>query len=261
MLKHRLGVQPNVDSAAQLDENYFLGFEDQVLPRVSEKRELYRTVSESDSEPPRPEDDLISLRALSYALRIDSTTIRDWVERGKLVPDRAPKVSGREGFFFRRDRIETIRLSLRAPGIPITSGEWRQEFVDFARSRQMSKSYKPVLLKALLKVVDRNGVAAVDAVVEAFHAFYLERERQGLPLEFGNTIFRDGANIPSNTIKTLIIKNPLDRFIIKGFLEYDKPNELIRFVPQLWNELRFYELMDILSSADEQLNYYYSRGE
>ncbi len=259
MLKHRLGLQTNFESSAHLDENYFLGFEDQVVPRVSEKREPYHTSSEPDSELPRPEDDLISLRALSYALRIDSTTIRDWVERGKLVPDRAPKGSGREGFFFRRDRIETIRLGLSAPGIPITSGEWRQEFVDFARSRQMSKSYKPVLLKALLNVVDRNGFAAVDAVVEAFHAFYLERERQELPLEFGNTIFRNGANIPLNTIKNLIIKNPLDRFIIKGFLEYDKRDETIRFVPQLWNELRFYELMDILTSADEQLNYYYSR--
>lgn len=261
MLKHRLGLQTDFDSSAHLDENYFLGFEDQVLPCVSEKREPYDTSSNLNPDAPRPEDDLISLRALSYALRIDSTTIRDWIERGKLVPDRSPTGAGREGFFFRRDRIEAIRSSLSAPGIPITSSEWRQEFVDFARSRQMSKSYKPVLLKALLKVVDRNGVAKVDAVVEAFHSFYLERERQSLPLEFGNTIFQNGANIPPNTIKNLIIKNPLDRFIIKGFLEYDKHDETIRFVPQLWNELRFYELMDILSTADEQLNYYYNRGK
>jgi hypothetical protein len=34
---------------------------------------------------------------------------------------------------------------------------------------------------------------------------------------------------------------------------------VVRFAPQLWNELRFWELLDIQQSADEQLSYYYSR--
>lgn len=261
MIKHRLGLQSDSDSAARLDEQYFLGFEDKVVARVGEKRGSYDASSDFEPDVPQPEDDLISLRALSYALRIDTTTIRSWIERGKLVPDRHAQGSGREGFFFRRDRIDAIRRTMGASGTPKTSDEWRQEFVDFARSRQMTKSYKPVLLQAILSVVDRNGAASMDSVVQAFHAFYIDREQQGLPLEIGDSPFSNGANISLNVVKTLIIKNPLERFIIKGFLEYDKQEETVRFIPQIWNELRLYELMDIHASIDEQLRYYYNRSK
>jgi hypothetical protein len=52
----------------------------------------------------------------------------------------------------------------------------------------------------------------------------------------------------------------LDRFLIKHFLEYDAEVRVVRFAPQLWQELRFYELLDIQASVDEQLRYYYERG-
>jgi len=87
MRRHNLGVHE--DDA--IDENYFEGFEAQAIG--------YRAVHESpgDHQPEinstgaatRPEDDLISLRALSYLLRIGTTTIRNWIERGRLSPDRA----------------------------------------------------------------------------------------------------------------------------------------------------------------------------
>jgi hypothetical protein len=34
----------------------------------------------------------------------------------------------------------------------------------------------------------------------------------------------------------------------------------LRIAPQLWQELRHYEMMDVLKSADEQIAYYYKRG-
>jgi hypothetical protein len=208
-----------------------------------------------------PEDDLISLRALSYALRIDIQTVRrSWIETGKLQPDVTRQTGLREAYFFRRDRLESIRRTFVREQVPSSSAEWRQEFLDYARSRNLTKSYKPVLLKALLKLVDRNGKVQMDDLAREFHDFYLQRQRQGLPVEFDVPLLEDPASAERAALKRLIVKNPLDRFIIKGYLEYSAADGVVRFAPQLWSELRFYELLDIQASADEQLRYYYDRG-
>jgi hypothetical protein len=61
-------------------------------------------------------------------------------------------------------------------------------------------------------------------------------------------------------LRQLIVKNPLERFLIKGFLEYIPEEGIVRFAPQLWSDLRYWELLDIERSADEQVQYYYSRA-
>jgi hypothetical protein len=260
MVRHALGVQPS--DAAQIDEHYFLDFEAQAAqrgPRIGEAAERYRAAPEDSGTTVPPEDDVITMRALSYALRVDTTTVRAWVERGKLAPDKRLEQGGRESLFFRRDRLDAIRRALALDDAPGSGAEWRQAFLDFARSRNLSKSYKPVLLRALLRIVDRNGEASIDALAHEFHSYYLERERAGLPVEFGGPLARPGALGPAD-VKQLIVKFPLDRFVIKGFLEYSTRDGVVRFAPALWRELRAYELLDVLSSADEQLRYYYGRN-
>ena len=51
----------------------------------------------------------------------------------------------------------------------------------------------------------------------------------------------------------------IERFLIKGFLEYAPQAGIIRFVPRLWNGLRYYEVAKVLQQADQQLQYYYNR--
>jgi len=54
--------------------------------------------------------------------------------------------------------------------------------------------------------------------------------------------------------------NPLERFLIKNYFEYYPDEGVLRIAPQLWQELRHYEMMDVLKSADAQITYYYNRG-
>ncbi len=176
------------------------------------------------------------------------------------MADGQPASSERDGFFFRRDRVEAIRREFVRVSRPGTSAEWRQEFLDFASSRNLTKSYKPVFLKALLRMVDRNGTVAIDDLVREFHAFYLQRQQDGKPTEFGVPLLNDATTASHEAIKQLVVRNPLDRFIIKGFLEYTPSDGTVRFSPVLWSELRFYELLDVQNSADEQLRYYFERG-
>lgn len=257
MRRHHLGV---IDDET-LDEEYFVGFESQELApdRVRDERKGYEAGSNTFLPVP-PEEDLVSLRALSYILRVDTTTIRAWIERGQLTPDRHSGSSRGEGIFFRRDRIEAIQANMGRARRPVTGAEWRQEFLDFARSRNLTKSYKPVLLKALIKLVNRRGEVLLDALVAEFHAFYLERHQRGLPVEFGVPLLADPSLASPAEVRRLVLRYPLDRFLIQGFLEFDPASEIVRFASPLWTELRAHELLEVLVNADEQLDYYYTRG-
>ena len=263
MLRNNLGVVVSVSPTNQLDESYFADFEAQAgsgRRRIADFQAVYTIETATDQGIAlRPEDDLISLRALSYALRVDSTTLRRWIEQGKLQPDQPSSVANRDGYFFRRDRIEPIRSQMLRTAQPTNGSAWRQEFLDFARSRNLTKSYKPVLLNALLKLVNRNGEVRLDDLTHAFKAFYVQRQQQGLPTEFGVPLLADPTAASEAQIKQLIVRYPLDRFLIKGFLEYLPQTGIVRFAPQLWSELRFYELLDVQQRIDEQLRYYYDQ--
>lgn len=260
MQRHQLGL-PSPD-ATTLDEDYFLSFEAQAsVPQLRESRSGYDTGEKSQAVSAPAVDDLISLRALSYELRVDLYTARDWIERGRLQPDQTVQQGAREAYFFRRDRVENIRRELIGAARPATGAEWRQEFLDFVRGRNLTRSYKPVMLRALLQLVDRNGEAPLDDVATEFHTFYLRRHHDGLPVEFGVPLLADPTRADHRAIKQLIVKHPLERFIIKGFLIYDAASDIVRFAPQLWGELRLYDFLDIQKSLDEQIRYYYeARG-
>ncbi len=171
MLENNLGLKLAQGNSEKLriDTDYFEAFEarKQLLNlKLQESRQAYSTdssgnnsgdVNDTNTINLNPEEDLISVNALGYALRIDPNTLRRWIESGKLQVDGSQIVRERSNYFVRRDRIEKIREDLNLQARPVSSDEWRQEFLDYAKSRILSKSYKPVLVKALFKLVDREG--------------------------------------------------------------------------------------------------------
>jgi hypothetical protein len=255
-----------------IDHDYFMAFEARkslLSYHVAEASQGYST-GPSTSVPGalrdeqtidlKPEEDFISLNALSYALRVDPVRVRRWVESETLRPDIVQVLGERTSYYFRRDRIEQIRKSLGIDNIPISSEEWKQEFLDFAKSRKLSKSYKPVMLKALFKLVDREGKVNIDDLVKEFKGYYVRQAEAGKPLEYGASLLADPTRVSDSAIKRLIITNPLERFLIKNFIAYFPEEGVLQIAPQLWQALRQYEVIDALKSADEQINYYVARN-
>jgi len=268
MLQNSLGLRQAQSSSQMLtiDPDYFANFEAQrqlLIRKISESRQDYTPDSSQETKEEtidlEPAEDLISLNALGYALRVDPNRLRRWLESGKLQADGDQKIGERHNYYFRRDRIEQIRTELNLQAKPVASDEWRQEFLDFAKSRNLSRSYKPVLVKALFKLIDREGKVNMDDLVREFRDFYIQRANQGLPVETGATLLNDPAAVSDNELKRLIITNPLQRFLIKNYLEYHQDEGIVQIAPQLWHDLRYYEMMDVLKSAGEQITYYYSR--
>lgn len=280
MMEHGLGLRTVSGNTEKLtiDSDYFSAFEAmksilshdmRELGQVRESGQNYATGSSTpnsdtatDEQPIdlKPEEDLISLSALGYTLRVDPMRVRRWVENEKLRPDVSQTSGERTTYYFRRDRIEQIRKSLSLESIPTSSDEWKQEFLDFAKSRNLVKSYKPVMLKAFFKLVDREGKVKMDDLVKEFRGYYTQRANEGQPLEYGTSPLSDPAKPSDNAIKRLIITNPLERFLIKHFMEYFPEEEVLRIAPQLWQALHYYEVIDTLKRADEQIEYYYARG-
>ncbi|MFV9507811.1 MAG: restriction endonuclease [Oscillochloridaceae bacterium umkhey_bin13] len=261
MYDHQLGTTLAAGPANQLDEDFFLAFEARASnrpPMVATPQVEYQLGEAPNAEAVHPAEDLISMRTLGYQLRIDPYTVQDWVRSGKILADSTVTLGQRESYFFRRDRIEVIRSQLNLQHTPTSAEEWRQAFLDFNREVRLTRSYKPVFLRALLASVDRNGAANIDDVTRAFHAFYLQRQRKGLPTELDGDL-SDPSQATPDEIKKLLIKYPLDRFILKHFLSYDKQASVIRFAPQLWLELRYYELVEIQQQIERQLDHYYER--
>lgn len=261
MGRHQLGLLSEGAAGPQLDEPYFLAFEAQAAIRpgqIQESHGPYTAGAEPAGAPALAAADLISLRALSYELRVDPYTILDWVRGGRLRPDSIVSTGQRESYFFRRDRLTTIRSQLSRSALPTSGPEWRQAFLDFVRGRNLTRSYKPALLKVLLQSVDRNGAAQIGEIAQGFIAFYRRRQLDGLPTE-GDGPLSDPSTASLDAVQALIVKHPLERFRIQGFLQYDPAAGIVRFAPPLWAELRAYEILDIQAAADAQLQHYYRR--
>ena len=116
------------------------------------------------------------------------------------------------------------------------------------------------MVKAVFKLVDRDGKVKMDDLVKEFREFYVQRALSGLPVEFGVPLLKDPTTATDRDLMRLIITNPLERFLIKNYFEYFPEEGVLRIAPQLWQELRHYEMMDVLKSAEEQITYYYNRG-
>jgi hypothetical protein len=273
MIEHQLGLKTSsfYSQKLDIDPDYFATFEamrGMLSGHVSEAGQSYGidpsqsstdTTADEQTIDLKPEEDLISLNALGYALRVDPNTLRRWIEHERLRPDASQTLRERSIYYFRRNRIEQIRESLGLENIPTSSDEWKQEFLDFAKSRNLSRSYKPVMVKAFFKLVDREGKVKIDDLVREFRDYYAQRLAAGEPLEQDASIMARPTEASNEEIKRLLIDMPVQRFLIKNFIEYFPEEGVLRIASQLWHELHYYEVVDVLKSADEQISYYVVR--
>jgi Restriction endonuclease len=273
MIEHHLGLKTSSTHSQKLDidSDYFAAFEamrGMLQGHVREAHQDYSTgtsqsgtdsTADEQSIDLKPEEDLISSNALGYALRVDPARVRRWVEDGKLFSD-ASQTSGEHSiYYFRRDRIEQIRKNLGLENIPTSSDEWKQEFLDFIKSHNLSRSYKPIMVKAFFKLVDREGKVKIDDLIREFRDYYVQQFAAGQPLEYGASIMARPTEANNEEIKSLLIGMPIQRFLIKNFMEYFPEEGLLRIAPQLWQELHYYEVVDALKNADEQISHYIAR--
>ena len=136
--------------------------------------------------------DMISQLEFVRMVDVQAETIERYIRDGRLEPDLEVPVGEKRTFkYFRED---TVRKYAREFGWDIiTAANMKDKFMEMVKTMDMSFSYKPVLLKAMLEHVDDKGRVRVEDIVDYFIDFYGDRKDKGLFVEKKTSIYcKDG---------------------------------------------------------------------
>ena len=122
----------------------------------------------------------------------------------------------------------------------------------------MSYSYKPVLLKAVLKHADKNGRVKLEDIVSYFKSFYESRRAAGLIVEKSNSIFAKGGYTDKEAERN-ILSNPFKRFEDMNILRHTKTLGIIEVDSTVWKKLTEVDKEHIEFTCVEKLEDYYKR--
>jgi hypothetical protein len=86
----------------------------------------------------------------------------------------------------------------------------------------MTMSYKPVMLLALLHAVDEDGRAKLRDVARCFQQFSRERRAAGLVVERPRARKQAVDELDEASITSLVVRKPFETFERRQFLRYDR---------------------------------------
>ena len=130
--------------------------------------------------------------------------------------------------------------------------------MEMVEQMDMSYSYKPVLLKAIMTYADGNGRVKITDIVSYFRAYYESRRNSGLVVEKANSIYAKG-NFTDKDAERNILSNPFKRFEDMNMFRHTKTLGVIEVDPTVWKKLTDSEKQWVKKICDEKLDYYYSR--
>ena len=134
----------------------------------------------------------------------------------------------------------------------------KQLFMEIVEQMDMSYSYKPVLLKAILTYADAAGRVKISDIVSYFRSFYEARRTAGLKVEKANSIFAKGGYTDKEAERN-ILSNPFKRFEDMNRMRHNKTLGIIEMDGTVWKKLSDEEKKRIENTGDEKLDRYYSR--
>ena len=196
---------------------------------------------------------------MEFVRRVDvqTETIERYVREGKLIPDLVVPMSEHRTFKYFKE--ETLEKYAKQYGWRLIDDSNRKDlFMEMIRQMDMSYSYKPVLIKAILLYADEKGRVKLDDIVSYFRTFYEGRRTAGLPVEKQNSIFTKGGYTDADA-KRNILSNPFKRFEDMQMLRHTKTLGIIQVEETVWKHLTAEEKDEIGRICEEKLTAYYGR--
>jgi hypothetical protein len=200
---------------------------------------------------------MISLPDLERDLGVAEGRVRGAVERGQVKPDHTLQLGERTYTYFHRARVEEVREAL---GVPKPDEHTlREQFLAFVGEMDMTMSYKPVMLLALLKLADESGRAKLSDVVRDFRQFYADRRIAGLPVERPRARRQDVDELDDAALTRLVLGKPFETFERRRFLRYDRDLAYVRFEPRLWRQFSPADLDRVRELCRQSIQTYFDR--
>ena len=199
------------------------------------------------------------LSQMEFVRRVDvqSETIELYLREGKIIPDLIVPMSEHKKLKYFRE--EALEAAAKQFGWRLIDDSNRKDlFMEMVRQMDMSYSYKPVLLKAILAHADAKGHVKLDAIVSYFRDYYENRRASGLKPEKANSIFAKGGYTERDAQRN-ILSNPFKRFEDMQMLRHTKTLGIIEVEPTVWKHLTAEEKVEILRICDEKLDAYFRK--
>lgn len=196
---------------------------------------------------------------MEFVRRVDvqSETIERYVREGKLIPDLIVPMS--EHRVFKYFKEESLERYAKEYGWTLIDDQNRKNlFMEMVEEMDMSYSYKPVLVKAILQNADKQGRVKIDDIVTYFRAFYEDRRARGEVVEKHNSIFAKG-NYTDKEAARNILSNPFKRFEDMNMMRHTKTIGIVEVEPTVWKRLTEEDKKHILKVCDLKLEQYYKR--
>lgn len=195
---------------------------------------------------------------MEFIRRVDvqSETIEKYVREGKLVPDLIVPMS--EYRIFKYFKVETVEEYAQKYGWTLIDDSNRKNmFMEMIQKMDMSYSYKPVLIKAILKYADEKGKIKLDDIVGYFRNFYNNRRTKGLVVEKPKSVYLN-PDITDKEILHNILIYPYKRFEDMSILKHTKTLGIIQIDSSVWNNLSSEEKNEVEHICDEKLCAYFA---
>ncbi len=196
---------------------------------------------------------------MEFVRRVDvqSETIERYVREGKLEPDLVVPMSEHRTFKYFKE--ETLKAYAEQYGWRLIDDSNRKDlFLEMIRQMDMSYSYKPVLLKAILTYADTAGRVMISDIVSYFRCFYEARRADGLKVEKANSIFAKGGYTDKEAERN-ILSNPFKRFEDMNMMHHTKTLGIVQVDESVWKSLSAEEKIEIEWICNEKLEQYYQR--
>ena len=202
---------------------------------------------------------MVTLPALAKLLRRSPEWAYDKYRQGKIVADEVIELGGdRKIPYFSLDGISTIRTAL---GPPIVTEETIfEDFVRFVEEMDMTASYKPVWLSALLNCVNEQGKALVTEVTAVFWNFYRQRQEAGQVAERSNSALSQPDSCSLSSIQQIINRGPFFRFGLFDYVTYANDKAYYQIDKNIWKKLAEpAERQHVESLCQQSIVSYYQR--
>ena len=196
---------------------------------------------------------------MEFVRRVDvqTETIERYVREGKLIPDLVVPMSDHRTFkYFKEESLE--KYAQQYGWRLIDDSNRKDLFMEMIRQMDMSYSYKPVLIKAILLYADEKGRVKLADIVSYFRSFYETRRAAGLSVEKKNSIFAKGGYTDKEAERN-ILSNPFKRFEDMQMLRHTKTLGIVQMEETVWKHLTADEKDEMGKICDEKLKAYYER--
>lgn len=198
---------------------------------------------------------MISQNEFVRMVSVQSETISKYISEGKIIPDRVVETGYRNFNFFYEDTVK--RYAEKYNWDIITPANMMDKFMEMVEKMDMSYSYKPVLLYAMLENSDEKGRVLVEDLIDYFIYFYEDRRKKGLTVEKKKCIYLR-SDYTRKEVMNNIFSNPFKRFEDMGFMKRSKDLEYVEFNKNIWSKMTKEKIKLVLHYCDNALKRYYN---